>query len=370
MREKIIVNYVCEVNFPNSSAYGIHVLKMCDAFAKQKVIVNLFAPSILTNEFNLKNSYKIKNKINFIKIFNYKIKLNILKRVIFSLKVLNHNLINRKKYKNFFLSRSIIFSIIAALLKRNIILELHHPLSGLTKNLYYILKKFGYLNNLKYIFIHKNLIKEFTPSKSDYICLDDAVDIEDFKVKKNISIKKTCIYVGSFHPGKGIEKIFSLADKQKNINFHMYGDKKFLINNKLPNNVQIYDYIPYKKIPNILSKYEVALMPYEYTVQGRLKNINLVNYMSPMKMFDYLASSKIILASDLNVYKHILKHKYNSILIKSNELENWIFWINKIFNSKNKFNYIKKNAKKTAAKFTWDIRTIKILEFVKKNLFE
>ena len=29
--------------------------------------------------------------------------------------------------------------------------------------------------------------------------------------------------------------------------------------------------------------------------------------MSPLKMFDYLAAKMIIIASDLNVYKHILK---------------------------------------------------------------
>ena len=50
-------------------------------------------------------------------------------------------------------------------------------------------------------------------------------------------------------------------------------------------------------------------MPYGNWVSGRLKNINLIKSMSPLKMFDYLASSNIIIASDLPVYKHILKNK-------------------------------------------------------------
>ena len=31
--------------------------------------------------------------------------------------------------------------------------------------------------------------------------------------------------------------------------------------------------------------------------------------MSPLKMFDYLAAGKIIIASNLKVYSHILKNK-------------------------------------------------------------
>ena len=52
-------------------------------------------------------------------------------------------------------------------------------------------------------------------------------------------------------------------------------------------------------------------MPYSDFVFGRLTNVNLVKSMSPLKMFDYLASGNIILASRLKIYNHILKHKKN-----------------------------------------------------------
>jgi len=107
-------------------------------------------------------------------------------------------------------------------------------------------------------------------------------------------------------------------------------------------------------------------MPYGDFISGRLKNINLANFISPLKMFDYLASSNIILASDLKVYKHILKHKKNSILIKNTRLDLWSNWINKIFRYNKKYNYIKKNALLTAQKFTWDKRAEKVINFSKK----
>lgn len=124
-----------------------------------------------------------------------------------------------------------------------------------------------------------------------------------------------------------------------------------------------------KKIPKILSKYEIALMPYGNWVSGRLKNINLIKSMSPLKMFDYLASSNIIIASDLPVYKHILKNNYNSILINNSKINLWIEWINKIFKSSKRYNYIKKNAFRTAKKYTWIKRSEEIIKFANKEFF-
>ena len=60
-------------------------------------------------------------------------------------------------------------------------------------------------------------------------------------------------------------------------------------------------------------------------------------------MFDYLASQNIILASNLNVYSHILKHKKNSILIKNSNINLWCNWINN-FKTLKKYEYIKVNA--------------------------
>ena len=369
MKKSILINYICEVNYPNTSAYALHVFKMCDALVSKNTKVNLIAPHKSIEIKILKKNYKIKNKINFLSIFKKKLKIGFLIKLLFSLKILNNKNLNKSR-NCLFISRSILFAIIASFYKKKIILELHHELSGMTKFLYYLLKKINLLKGLRYIFIHKNLIEIFNPTKDKYVCLDDAVDINDFKLNKPTKkIKKTCVYVGSFYRGKGVELICKIAQKLKNINFHIYGDKKFLNKNIISNNIKVFDYINYKDIPKTLLKYEVALMPYGNWVSGRLKKINLVQSMSPLKMFDYLASSNIIIASDLNVYKHILKHKYNSILVNNSKVNEWVNWIDKIFKSKKKFTYIKRNAKKTANNHTWIKRSKNIMKFANKEFF-
>ena len=365
MNKKIIINYICEVNYPTTSAYGLHVLKMCDAFAKENK-VNLILPFSSAKKNKLDKDYLIKNHINYSNILKKKISFNFIKRIYFSILILK-KFKQKKNEKVLYISRSIIFAIIACLKKKNIILELHHELSGLTKFFYNILKITGFLKKLKYILIHRNLVKTFNLlNQKNYIVLDDAVDIKDFKNKSSKKFRNTCVYVGSFHKGKGLELIIKLAEKLKKFNFHIYGDKNFLNFNNIPKNIKIFNYIKYKNIPIILSKYHVVLMPYSDFVFGRLTNVNLVKSMSPLKMFDYLASGNIILASRLKIYNHILKHKKNAILISNSNLNLWSKWIYAIFKRKNKFNYLRKNATSTAKRYTWLNRSKKIMNFAKE----
>ena len=348
MKEKTKIYYVAELNLPSKSAYAIHVMKMCEAFSKLKYDVNLFV---------------INRKIMIFSIFNNFILLNFIIRIIFALKILS-----KKTEKDaLFLSRSIIFSLIASLYKKKIILELHHEITGFSKIIYWLLKNLKLIENLKFIFLSKNLNYIYKINKKKYLVVDDAVNITDFNKKKVIKYKKTCVYIGSFFKGKGVEQIFRLAKKNKKIFFHIYGEKKYLKSGKKEQNIKIFDYVNYSKIPSILSKYEVALMPYQKKVRGR-GSMWLQRYMSPLKMFDYMAAKMIIIASDLKVYKHILKNNFNSILIDINKDDKWSEAIQLAFKKNYKNKYLKKNAYKTAEKYTWDKRCQKIINFFKKSV--
>ena len=101
-------------------------------------------------------------------------------------------------------------------------------------------------------------------------------------------------------------------------------------------------------------------MPYQKKVKGR-SSINLEKYMSPLKMFDYLAAKMIIIASDLKVYQHILKNNFNCKLLKVNDDKVWSETINLILKNRINKSFLKKNAYRTALKHTWKKRCIKII---------
>ena len=356
MKKRKKIYYIAELNLPSKSAYSIHVMKMCESFSKLNYDTNLFVINKKdTNQIN--KIYNINYKFKIISVFNNFILLNFIIRILFSIKIL------LKTEKNaLFLSRSIIFSLIASLFKKKIILELHHEITGLSKIIYWLFKNLKLIENLKFIFLSKNLNRVYKINRARFLVLDDAVNIIHFNFKKKIKHKKTCVYIGSFFEGKGVEQIFRLAKKNPEIFFHIYGEKQYLKSKKKEKNIKLFDYVHYSKIPKILSRYEVALMPYQKKIRGR-GSIWLQKYMSPLKMFDYMAAKMIIIASNLKVYKHILKNNFNCILVDINEDDKWSKAIQCAFKKNYKNQFLRNNAYETAKKYTWDKRCQKIINF-------
>ena len=127
-------------------------------------------------------------------------------------------------------------------------------------------------------------------------------------------------------------------------------------------NIKFFDYVEYYKIPGLMSKYDVLLMPYLQNVFVRSKNLDTAKYMSPLKLFEYLAMSKIIIASKLKVYSHILKNNKNAILINPNNTKQWVKKIETVFKNVDKFKYLKKGALNSSKKYTWEKRVDLILK--------
>ena len=358
-------DYVAEINLPSNSAYPLHVLKMCDAFAElnYKVTLYIFYKDSKLNFNKIKKIYNLKNSFEIKSIFNHKKNYSFLDRL--KLASFSNNKIDTK---SLILSRSIITSIFLAFQKKKNSLEIHHQLQGLTNLIFKLRNFFTNKKYLNFILIHKNLIKKLNVKYNRSIILDDAVDINDFKKTRSKETNQ-CVYTGSLLKGKGIEIIKKLANLNPKIKFNIYGDINDISSDNSvilkKDNVNFNNHVNYFQIPKILSKHRILLMPYQKKVYGIGKNLELSQFMSPMKMFDYLASGKIILASKLKVYEHVLKNNKNSFLVHSDNIDQWNYMLRKIFYSKNQYKDIRNNALKTATKYTWVKRVKKIIRFNK-----
>lgn len=360
------VTYISELCLPSNSGYAQHVLKICDTFSK-KFNTNLFVISNKQSFQKYKKEYSLKNgfKINS---YAKNGKNNFIKRIFFSLYVFKH--INKN---SIIISRSLISSIMLSLFGVRNILELHHPPKGLSSYFFNFLRALKLDKNLDYIFLHKNIKKYLKIKKG--IVLDDACDLSDFKLRK-LKVKYEYSYVGSLFKGKGLEKIIKLASYFPKKKFHVFGDiktidrnfNKFEINRL--KNLYMHNFKSYKYIPSILMSSKYLLLPYSNKVSVNSKNLEVSNFMSPLKMFDYLASGKVVIASNLKVYSHVLKNNFNCLMPKRNDIESWIDLINQISNKKINFNFLRENALNTASKYTWDKRTMRIVNYFKKKLLK
>ncbi len=352
--------YIAETSLTNKSAYTQHVVKMCDAFCLLEHDLILYLPKI-KKDFNfelLKNKYMLRAKKEFkVKsLINFKL-TNIFFKIFFLIKVI----VNIKKDKpDIILTRSFLSSVILSLFKIKHFLEIHSEFQSLTKFLMINLNFIKSKHIKKKILISESLNKIFKFNKNEYLVLHDGVDIENFDNFKNTeNIKKVC-YVGSFYKGRGISLILYLAKKFPSLEFELYGQNYNKISSNLKN-VKILDHVDYNKVPNILENSDILLMPYSNNVSVRSKTLNTADYCSPLKMFDYLASGKLIMSSKLNGICEILKHQKNSIIIDDFKFELWEQELNKLLKNVYNIKEIQKNAFYTANEFTWVKRATKII---------
>jgi hypothetical protein len=359
-KNKKEINYFAEIYLPSSSAYSIHVMKMCDTLANTGLKVNLIVFG-KSNKIDIFKYYNCKSRFN---IINSNIKKNnFLGRVSFAFKAI---LKYRNKKNDLILSRSIIAGFFLSFISQNVTIEIHHKLIGFTKIFAYLIKNSQYFRTIKFIFITKYLSKDFLYKDIKSIILDDGVELNDFlNFSKQKNYKRTCVYTGSFTKGKGVENIINIAKCSKNTKFHLYGD---LLNSSyskedFSENVVYKGYVRYCEIPKILKKYQIVLMPYSDKVYVRSKNLETSKYMSPLKLFEYMASDRVIVAKYLNVYSHILNNK-NSILIHSNSPRLWASRINTVFNNIRKYRRFAKKAHQDVKKYSWEIRVSKLLSFI------
>ena len=109
-------------------------------------------------------------------------------------------------------------------------------------------------------------------------------------------------------------------------------------------------------------------MPYtsSITVAGNVGDIS--KFTSPLKLFDYLSIGRVIICSNFNVLKEILKENENAIFIKNyNNPLSWKSEISKLKNTPNKRYKISRNNFLLSKKYTLDLRVNKILNELKKN---
>ena len=138
---------------------------------------------------------------------------------------------------------------------------------------------------------------------------------------------------------------------------------------KSTKNLKFYHLINYAKVGKVLKKADLLLMPYQSKISINSKNFNddIAKFISPLKMFEYLASGVPVISSNIKVLRETLIHNENCILV--NNYENNNDWVKAIENIKKNFIIRKKiyfGALKTASNNTWKKRVKRIIYFYNK----
>ena len=198
---------------------------------------------------------------------------------------------------------------------------------------------------------------------------DDVVDVPKIAFD---STKLQVGYVGQLFPGKGAEIIMELAKLCPWADFHCIGGVEQDIANWRKKtegceNLKFHGYVPYKETERYRQSFDVLLAPYLREVQGfGLGDSNLSQWMSPLKLFEYMGSGRAIICSDLPVLREIVVDNETAILCDPDEIQEWETALKRLASNPELRKQIGESARKIFSEnYTWKSRAKKIFEGVR-----
>ena len=176
-------------------------------------------------------------------------------------------------------------------------------------------------------------------------------------------------YLGSFLEGRGIEMILQLATATPEMEFHLAGGESTNIphlktNHLLPDNLYFYGHIPFKETYAFREGCDVLIAPYQANVKVP-SGENTLNYMSPIKLFEYMSSQRPIICSDFPVIRGVLSDE-NSILVKSDSVSEWQNALQRLTNATERKIKADHAFQKFQTHYTWEIRAKKVLTLIQQ----
>lgn len=134
-------------------------------------------------------------------------------------------------------------------------------------------------------------------------------------------------YTGSLTAGRGIEMIESLAQRLPEMDFHIIGgthDQLQTIMARSPyQNLHLHGQAPHALIPSYLARFQYVLAPYQQQISIG-SGADISRWISPMKLFEYMASGRPIICSDLPVLSEVLTHGVNALLVAADNPSAWV----------------------------------------------
>ena len=241
------------------------------------------------------------------------------------------------------------------LLKKEIILEIHHDTKIEGRITKFILKNFNFLNKKNLLNIVaitnsvKNLfIKKYQVNPKKITVLPSGSSIRLTRQPRLSNNKRLKIgYFGSISASKGINTLIKLSKIDPGNDYYIYGGTKEEIykikKRNINKNLYLNENIPYAGLSKIMIKMDILTIPYTKIIRSIGEVDEISKYTSPLKLFDYLAAGKIIISSDLKVlrevisssnayfvknYENIFEWKKNIKMVRNNKKKNLIMCMN------------------------------------------
>jgi len=232
------------------------------------------------------------------------------------------------------------------------------------------LEEFVYQGCSGMVFVNKTLQNKinntFKNVCSEQTIAYNGVTIYDQYIKKDFNSVYEIYYVGNFFKWKGVQDAISVMSKIDKISLNLIGGgsktriaelKKQILSTDVEDKVVFLGYKNSQNVKNILKhKSKIAIIPNTLSVQNQ--------FSLPIKLYEYMSTSNIVIAADMDTIKEVLIDGVNGFMFESGDIDSLEKTIKKVISTpEERLQKIAKNAYTTSKKFTWEIRAKKIASF-------
>ncbi len=369
------VIYVGSPELFSKGASAVHVMKMCEAMGRLGVSTELLLSSN-HDEDDIRAYYGVIDnfKISKLPYFRNSSLRNIVHGVLASFKT-------RVRRRDFDLvvTRNIVYAYLATVFfKIPTIYDAHHPLVKGAYRLFDSFKDSKYLvrfstnsAGLGEIYLGLGL----PPDK--LTVAHNGVDLEDYEslpgtkeARAGLGLpeeRKIVCYSGNIYEGRGIEQLIDCAGELKDILFLIVGGLdedvqrvRALAEGRNAENVMLTGFVPHGSVPKYLASADALVLPYtqDMTIKGGTK---AKDFTSPIKLFEYMASAKPVVASAIRSVTEVLEDGRNSLLVNPGSVTSLGMGIRKVLGDGQFADAIAKGAQEDVKNYTWEGRAKKLL---------
>lgn len=362
---------------PSLTANSIQVMKACQALRQLGHEVQLFLPQHeqQSNQVELTSIYGLQTQFT-IQWLPSKDRLH---RYDFALQAIRLARRNKADISYVWFLQAGIFSLLARL---PVIIELHGPPEGkFGPSLFRLFqhmpgnKRLLTITRALAVQYHEKFNTDLNDKHKLKVC-PNGVDLERYtnlpdptaaRLILRMPSTLTVGYTGHLYPGRGMILLMELARCFPRINFLWVGGqpsdvetwRQRLTAEKI-HNVTLTGFIENTLLPMYQAASDILLMPYEKVITGSSGGDSTA-YASPMKMFEYMASRRAIISSDLPIIREVL-NPANAMLCPPEDIEAWSYALGILIADQEKRQALAQQAWQDIQQFTWLERARKALD--------
>lgn len=168
-------------------------------------------------------------------------------------------------------------------------------------------------------------------------------------------------YTGHLYRGRGVEVILQLALDLPDVDFHIVGGEPTDVvewrSRSTAENLHFHGHVPHAQVDAYLAAFDIVLAPYQASIQVAGGRGDISRWLSPMKLFEYMAHGKAIVCSGLPVLREILDDGETALLVGPTDQAGWCSAVARLVRDRELRARLGRSARESIERrYTWDAR--------------